>query len=208
MDDTWLSKLRYGIGVFLLCAGLAHAADKPNILVIWGDDIGWSNVGAYNHAVMGYRTPNLDRIASEGVMFTDHYAQPSCTAGRAAFITGQYPIRSGMTTVGQPGDALGLQKESPSLAEVLKAEKLILLTNTEGLLDKQNRLLTGLTLEKVDALIADGTITGGMLPKIACALDAVKAGVNSAHIIDGRVPHAVLVELFTDQGIGTLIRRR
>ena len=122
MSDTWLSKLRYGIGVFLLCAGLAHAADKPNILVICGDDIGWSNVGAYNHAVMGYRTPNLDRIASEGVMFTDHYAQPSCTAGRAAFITGQYPIRSGMTTVGQPGDALGLQKESPSLAEVLKAE--------------------------------------------------------------------------------------
>jgi acetylglutamate kinase len=94
------------------------------------------------------------------------------------------------------------------VAEVLKAEKLILLTNTRGLLDKQGRLLTGLTLEKVDALVADGTITGGMLPKIACALDAVKGGVNSAHIIDGRVPHAVLVELFTDEGIGTLIRRR
>ena len=109
-------------GVFLMVAGVSQAADKPNILVIWGDDIGWSNVGAYNHAVMGYRTPNLDRIANEGALFTDHYAQPSCTAGRAAFITGQYPIRSGMTTVGQPGDALGLQKESPSLAEVLKAE--------------------------------------------------------------------------------------
>jgi acetylglutamate kinase len=94
------------------------------------------------------------------------------------------------------------------MAEVLRAEKLILLTNTRGLLDKQGNLLTGLTLEKVDALVADGTITGGMLPKIACALDAVKAGVNSAHIIDGRVPHAVLVELFTDEGIGTLIRRR
>ena len=98
------------------------ATGKPNILVIWGDDIGWSNLTSYNHAVMGYRTPNIDRIAHEGAMFTDHYAQPSCTAGRAAFITGQYPIRSGMTTVGQPGDALGLQKESPSLAEVLKAE--------------------------------------------------------------------------------------
>ena len=66
----------------------AHAADKPYILVIWGDDIGWSSLGAYNHGVMGYGTPNLDRIANEGVMFTDHYAQPSCTAGRAAFITG------------------------------------------------------------------------------------------------------------------------
>jgi acetylglutamate kinase len=94
------------------------------------------------------------------------------------------------------------------VAQVLGAEKLILLTNTRGLLDKQGNLLTGLTLEKVDALVADGTITGGMLPKIACALDAVKGGVNTAHIIDGRVPHAVLVELFTDEGIGTLIRRR
>ncbi|TGD75246.1 arylsulfatase [Mangrovimicrobium sediminis] len=110
--------------VTLLLIGIeAHAAsEKPNILVIWGDDIGWSNLSAYNHAVMGYSTPNIDRIAREGVMFTDHYAQPSCTAGRAAFITGQYPIRSGMTTVGQPGDALGLQKESPSLAEVMKAQ--------------------------------------------------------------------------------------
>jgi len=112
--------------------------------------------------------------------------------------------------VGEDGRSYNINADlvAGKMAEVLKAEKLILLTNTEGLLDKQNRLLTGLTLEKVDALIADGTITGGMLPKIACALDAVKAGVNSAHIIDGRVPHAVLVELFTDQGIGTLIRRR
>jgi acetylglutamate kinase len=94
------------------------------------------------------------------------------------------------------------------MAEVLHAEKLMLLTNTVGLLDKQGDLLTGLTLDTVDELIADGTITGGMLPKIACAVSAVKAGVNSAHIIDGRVPHAVLVELFTDQGVGTLIRRR
>ena len=105
----------------LLCSALAQAqGDKPNILVIWGDDIGWSNVGAYENGVMGYPTPNIDSIAVEGVRFTDHYAQPSCTAGRAAFITGQYPIRSGMTTVGQPGDTLGLQPESPSLAEYLK----------------------------------------------------------------------------------------
>ena len=108
--------------VCLLSVSTFSHAEKPNILVIWGDDIGWSNLSSYNHAVMGYATPNIDRIASEGVIFTDHYAQPSCTAGRAAFITGQYPIRSGMTTVGQPGDALGLQKESPSLAEVMKAE--------------------------------------------------------------------------------------
>jgi arylsulfatase len=116
------SQLAAAAAIFVVGTGLAQAADKPNILVIWGDDIGWSNLGSYNHAVMGYETPNIDRIANEGVLFTDHYAQPSCTAGRAAFITGQYPIRSGMTTVGQPGDALGLQKESPSLAEVLKAE--------------------------------------------------------------------------------------
>ena len=94
------------------------------------------------------------------------------------------------------------------MAEVLNAEKLILLTNTKGLLNKQGQLLTGLTLDTVDALIVDGTISGGMLPKIGCAVDAVKAGVNSAHIIDGRVAHAVLVELFTDEGVGTLIRRR
>ncbi|MCH4822302.1 arylsulfatase [Gramella lutea] len=100
---------------------LGFAQEKPNILVIWGDDIGWTNLSAYEHGTMAYTTPNIDRIGEEGIIFTDHYAQPSCTAGRAAFITGQYPIRSGMTTVGQPGDALGLQKESPSLAAVLKA---------------------------------------------------------------------------------------
>jgi arylsulfatase A-like enzyme len=98
----------------------AQEADRPNILVIWGDDIGWSNLSSYGDAIMGYRTPNIDRIANEGIKFVDHYAQPSCTAGRAAFITGQYPIRSGMTTVGQPGAPLGLQAASPSLAEELK----------------------------------------------------------------------------------------
>jgi len=107
--------------MFMFACGIAHAQpDRPNILVIWGDDIGWQNVSAYGMKTMGYSTPNIDSIGMEGIRFTDHYAQPSCTAGRAAFITGQYPIRSGMTTVGQPGDALGLQKASPSLAEVLK----------------------------------------------------------------------------------------
>lgn len=97
-------------------------AKPPNILVIWGDDIGWQNVSAYGMGTMGYTTPNIDSIGLQGIRFTDHYAQPSSTAGRASFITGQYPIRSGMTTVGQPGSALGLSAASPSLAEVLKGE--------------------------------------------------------------------------------------
>lgn len=106
-----------GGGMLLATAAMAK---QPNILVIWGDDIGWQNVSAYGMGTMGYTTPNLDSIGMQGIRFTDHYAQPSSTAGRASFITGQYPIRSGMTTVGQPGDALGLQAASPSLAEVLK----------------------------------------------------------------------------------------
>jgi len=92
------------------------------------------------------------------------------------------------------------------VAEVMQAEKLILLTNAPGLMDKDGNVLTGLTAERVDELIADGTIHGGMLPKIRCALDAVQAGVRSAHIIDGRVEHAVSLELFTDVGVGTLIK--
>ncbi len=91
------------------------------------------------------------------------------------------------------------------VAEILQAEKLMLLTNVAGLQDKQGKILTGLTTARVDELIADGTIYGGMLPKIQCALDAVKGGVASAHIVDGRVAHAVLLEIFTDAGVGTLI---
>ena len=108
--------------IFLTSAATSDAVaktDRPNILVIFGDDIGMWNVGVYTHGMMG-RTPNIDRIAKEGMLFTDHYAQPSCTAGRAAFITGQMPIRTGMTTIGIPGSTLGLQKEDPTLAEVLK----------------------------------------------------------------------------------------
>jgi acetylglutamate kinase len=92
------------------------------------------------------------------------------------------------------------------IATVLKAEKLILLTNTGGVLDQAGKVLTGLTYQQVDELVANRTIGGGMLPKIGCALDAVKSGVKTAHIIDGRVQHAVLLELFTDEGVGTLIR--
>ena len=110
--------------------------------------------------------------------------------------------------VGEDGHSYNINADlvAGRVAEVLGAEKLILLTNTEGLLDRQGNLLTGLTAGEVDELIADGTVHGGMLPKIQCALSAVKSGVRSAHIIDGRMEHAVLIELFTDEGVGTLIR--
>ena len=87
--------------------------DKPNILLIMADDVGWFDIGAYHRGMMGGPTPNIDRVAAEGVMFTDAYAQASCTAGRAAFITGQIPMRTGMTTVGMPGAPKGLQPEDP-----------------------------------------------------------------------------------------------
>ena len=95
---------------------------KPNILVLWGDDIGWWNISYNSRGQMGYRTPNIDRIANEGVAFTDYYGQQSCTAGRAAFITGQNPIRTGLTKVGMPGADVGLQDEDPTIAELLKPQ--------------------------------------------------------------------------------------
>jgi len=109
--------------------------------------------------------------------------------------------------VGADGESYNINADlvAGKVAEALKAEKLMLLTNIAGLMDKEGRVLTGLSTEQVDALIADGTIYGGMLPKIRCALEAVQGGVTSAHIIDGRVPNAVLLEIFTDTGVGTLI---
>ena len=110
--------------------------------------------------------------------------------------------------VGEFGEAYNINADlvAGKLAETLKAEKLILLTNTAGVLDKEGQLLTGLTAAKVDELIANGTISGGMIPKISTALDAVKNGVKTSHIIDGRVEHALLLEILTDEGVGTLIR--
>ncbi len=110
--------------------------------------------------------------------------------------------------VGRDGESFNINADlvAGKLAEVLQAEKLIVLTNTAGVLDKSGQLLTGLTPSQVDALFADGTIHGGMLPKISAALDAAKSGVKSVHIIDGRVAHALLLEIMTDQGVGTLIR--
>ena len=109
--------------------------------------------------------------------------------------------------VGDDGSSYNINADivAGEIAEALQAEKLILLTNVTGLMDKQGTVLTGLSTTEVDSLIADGTIYGGMLPKISCALDAVKAGVRSSHIIDGRIEHAVLLEIFTDAGVGTLI---
>ena len=112
--------------------------------------------------------------------------------------------------VGPNGESYNINADlvAGKVAEALKAEKLILLTNIAGLMNKQGDVLTGLNTEQVDSLIADGTIYGGMLPKIRCALEAVQGGVNSSHIIDGRVPNAVLLEIFTDSGVGTQITNR
>ena len=112
--------------------------------------------------------------------------------------------------VGKKGETYNINSDlvAGKMAEILKAEKLIVLTNTPGVLDKNGNLLTGLAAKKIDELFADGTISGGMLPKISSALDAVKNGVNTCHIIDGRVEHALLLEVLTDEGVGTLIRRR
>jgi arylsulfatase len=110
-----------GPGVVAVAKNL-QPGKKPNILIIWGDDIGWFNPSCYHQGLMGYQTPNIDRLAKEGARFTDWYGQQSCTAGRAAFITGQSPIRTGLTKVGLPGASLGLQPEDPTIAELLKPQ--------------------------------------------------------------------------------------
>ncbi len=104
----------------LLVAAVYAETDKPNILIIWGDDIGITNISAYSDGLMGYRTPNIDSLAKDGMIFTDYYGEQSCTAGRSAFITGQHPVRTGLTKVGTPGAATGLSAEDPTLAEMLK----------------------------------------------------------------------------------------
>ncbi len=157
------------------------------------------------------QTAKLDDEASE-IIDLGHVGEVSSIdpsvvdmLGRSDFIPVIAPIG-----VGVDGHSYNINADlvAGKVAEVLKAEKLILLTNTTGILDKQGRLLTGLTLQDIKDLIADGTISGGMIPKTRCATDALSGGVNSAHIIDGRVEHAVLLELFTDQGVGTLLLSR
>jgi arylsulfatase A-like enzyme len=109
-----------GLFLALLANGALAAQDKPNILVIWGDDIGQSNISAYTHGLMGYKTPNIDRIAHEGITFTDYYGEQSCTAGRSSFIMGQSVFRTGLSKVGLPGAELGMREEEPTIAALLK----------------------------------------------------------------------------------------
>ncbi|UCF95118.1 MAG: sulfatase-like hydrolase/transferase, partial [Desulfobacterales bacterium] len=105
---------------FLPAGSLARAADKPNILVVWGDDVGQSNISAYTKGLVGYRTPNIDRIASEGLIFTDYYGEQSCTAGRASFMLGQSVFRTGLSKVGLPGAKEGINTLDPTIAVLLK----------------------------------------------------------------------------------------
>src|ERR1039457_7656341 len=121
------------VAIMRVCIGLLAAvilmnapamaqtsAKKPNILIVMTDDVGMWNISAFHHGMMGGRTPNIDTIAQEGALFTDYYGQQSCTAGRSAFITGQHPFRTGLTKVGLPGSPIGLQKQDPTIAELLK----------------------------------------------------------------------------------------
>ncbi|SHG86854.1 arylsulfatase [Ferrimonas marina] len=112
--------VRWAALALTLLPGVALAADKPNILVVWGDDIGQSNISAYSRGMMGYQTPNIDRIANEGVLFTDYYGEQSCTAGRSSFITGQSVFRTGLSKVGLPGAKEGMMVEDPTIAVILK----------------------------------------------------------------------------------------
>ena len=115
------TKLLFFMAVFLISTAI-YSQKKPNILVIWGDDVGMWNISAYHNGMMGGTTPNIDRIAKEGALFTDHYAQQSCTAGRASFMLGQHPFRTGLLTIGMPGSEHGINKADPTIAELLKAQ--------------------------------------------------------------------------------------
>ena len=147
--DASVRKVVLGtLAVSILLAGGSGTAQaqaatvkRPNILVIFGDDIGYWNVSAYNQGMMHYKTPNIDRLAHEGALFTDYYAQQSCTAGRAAFITGQSPIRTGLTKVGLPGSPIGLQKQDPTLAELLKPLGYMTFQNGKNHLGDRNEFL-------------------------------------------------------------------
>jgi arylsulfatase A-like enzyme len=127
MNRKFVARLLATASVIASAFGVAAPASaqtpaRPNIVIIWGDDIGISNVSAYSEGLMGYQTPNIDRIAREGMKFTDLYAEQSCTAGRSSFITGQSGLRTGLTKVGLPGATLGLRKEDPTIAELLKPQ--------------------------------------------------------------------------------------
>jgi arylsulfatase len=127
--------------MFVAALQLNAQQKRPNILVIFGDDVGYWNISAYNRGMMGYRTPNIDQLAKQGAVFTDYYGQQSCTAGRAAFITGQSPIRTGLTKVGLPGSPIGLQKQDPTIAELLKPLGYMTFQNGKNHLGDRNEFL-------------------------------------------------------------------
>ena len=136
--------MSFGLLALLLLAGSASAqtaGKPPNILVIFGDDIGYSNISAYNMGMMGYKTPNIDGVAHQGAIFTDYYAQQSCTAGRAAFITGQSPFRTGLLKVGLPGADLGLRAQDPTIADLLKGRGYLTFQNGKNHLGDRNEFL-------------------------------------------------------------------
>jgi len=143
----WARRISFLLAIVVALFGLAQVPaakaqqKKPNILVIFGDDVGYWNVSAYNRGMTGYKTPNIDRLAREGALFTDYYAQQSCTAGRAAFITGQSPIRTGLTIVGLPGAPIGLQKEDPTIADLLKPLGYMTFQNGKNHLGDRNEFL-------------------------------------------------------------------
>jgi len=120
--STSCCKTCLGLLLAIFASSATAAGDKPNILVVWGDDIGQSNISTYTHGLMGYQTPNIDRIASEGMTFTDYYGEQSCTAGRSSFITGQSVFRTGLSKVGLPGAKEGMQVEDPTIAGLLKKQ--------------------------------------------------------------------------------------
>jgi arylsulfatase A-like enzyme len=136
-----LTKTGFLVALILFSALQLSAQKRPNILVIMGDDVGYWNISAYNQGMAGYKTPNIDRVAREGALFTDYYAQQSCTAGRAAFITGQSPLRTGLLKVGLPGADLGLRKEDPTLAELLKPLGYMTFQNGKNHLGDRNDFL-------------------------------------------------------------------
>jgi arylsulfatase A-like enzyme len=117
----WLGVMALFAAIVVSVPAAAQQQQRPNIIFIMGDDIGWANIGVYNQGIMAGRTPNLDQLASQGMRFTDYYAEASCTAGRANFITGELPIRTGLTTVGQAGSPIGIPDEAVTIATVLKS---------------------------------------------------------------------------------------
>src|SRR5262249_42330295 len=120
--QIWLGLLAlFAVAMVVSTPVAAQQPQRPNIVFIMGDDIGWANIGVYNQGILAGRTPNLDQLASQGMRFTDYYAEASCTAGRANFITGELPIRTGLTTVGQAGSPLGMPDEAPTIATALKS---------------------------------------------------------------------------------------